>query len=243
MNDCAWKDTRPSRRLGSLGLGVLALVLAHPALAVDGVIEINHSRALAGGVTVGDNPGYPINLNTSGSYRLTSDLTVSLNNGGIFVEADDVTLDLNGFTIYGGGGLIADGISMANRRNVEIRNGTVRGFTRNGIFTNIGTQFIRVIGLRAIGNTIDGIDLQGEGNTIDGCTSLNNGADGMRAFDGSLVINSVARGNGSVGLVLIGPGGYRSNVFTGNNGGNANAQVSGGLELGPNVCGLDLVCP
>jgi hypothetical protein len=243
MDDRTWKDTRPSFRLGPLTVGLLALALAHPALAVDGVIEINHSRALAGGVTAGDSAGYPVNLNVSGSYRLTSDLTASANNGGIFIEADDVTLDLNGFTIYGGGGLIADGISMANRRNIEIRNGTVRGFTRNGIFTNINVQFIRVIGLRTIGNAIDGIDLEGQGNTIDGCTSLNNGGSGMRAFEGSLVINSVARGNGSVGLFMAGPVGYRSNVFTGNNGGDANAQVSGGLQLGPNVCGVDLVCP
>jgi len=243
MDDRAWKDTRPWRRLGPLAGSLLALVLAHPALAVDGVIEINQSRALAGGVTAGDFAGFPVNLNVSGSYRLTSDLTASANNGGISIDADNVTLDLNGFTIYGGGGLIADGISMANRRNVEIKNGTVRDFTRNGIFTNINTQFLRVIALRAIGNAIDGIDLQGQGNTIDGCTSLNNGASGMRAFEGSLVINSVARGNGGFGLALIGPGGYRSNVFTGNNGGDANVQVSGGLQLGSNVCGLDLVCP
>jgi hypothetical protein len=243
MEDRAWKDTRPWSRLGSLALGLLALALAHPALAVDGVIEINQSRALAGGVTAGDFAGYPVNLTTSGSYRLTSDLNVSVNNNGITIDADDVTLDLNGFTINSGGGVVTDGISIANHRNVEIRNGTIRGFTRNGIFTNIGTHFIRVIGLRTIGNTIDGIDLQGTGNTIDGCTSLNNGAGGMRAFEGSLVINSVARGNGAFGLTLIGPGGYRSNVLTGNNGGDANAQVSGGLQLGPNVCGIDLVCP
>ena len=45
-----------------------------PALAVDGVIEINQARALAGGVTPGDTAGFPVSLNDSGSYRLTSDL-------------------------------------------------------------------------------------------------------------------------------------------------------------------------
>jgi len=64
-----------------------------------------------------------------------------------------------------------------------------------------------------------------------------------KAFDGSLVTNSVARGNTSLGLVLVGGSGYRSNVLTGNNGGDANAQVSGGFQLGSNVCGTDLVCP
>ena len=46
----------------------------------------------------------------------------------------------------------------------------------------------------------------------------------MRAFEGSLVINSVARGNTVVGLILIGGSGYRSNVLTGNNGGDANPR-------------------
>jgi len=166
-----------------------------------------------------------------------------VNNNAISVNADNVTIDLNGFTIYGGGGLVADGISLADRKNVEIRNGTIRGFTRDGIFSNINMQYIRVIGVRAIGNAIAGIDLQGPGNLIDGCTVLNNPGFGMRAFDGSLVVNSVARGNGGPGLTLVGPGGYRSNVLTGNNGGDANAQASGGLQLGSNVCGTDLVCP
>ncbi len=235
------EKTRP--HLGPLLTGLLTVGLAVPALAVDGVIEINQARALAGGVSVGDFPGYPINLTVSGSYRLTSDLAGALNNDAIVVGADDVTIDLNGFTIYGGGGLVNDGISLAGQKNVEIRNGTIRGFTRNGIFSNINTHYVRVIGVRAIGNTIAGIDLQGSGNLIDGCTVLNNPGYGMRAFDGSLVVDSVARGNGGVGLSLVGAGGYRSNVLTGNNGGDANAQVSGGLQLGPNVCGTDLVCP
>jgi hypothetical protein len=220
----------------------MALAAARPAPAVDGVIEINQSRALAGGITAGDGPDYPIILNTPGSYRLTSNLAAAVNSDGIRVNADDVTLDLNGFTLTGGGGLIADGISIAGFKNVELRNGTIRGFTRSGVFTNINTRYIRVIGVTSIGNVTSGIDLQGEGNIIDGCTVLNNG-DGMRVFDGSLVINSVARGNTNLGLTLIGGSGYRSNVLTGNNGGDANAQVSGGFELGPNVCGTDLTCP
>ena len=228
---------------GYVALGLLALVLTPPALAVDGVIEINQARTNAGGVTTGDNPGFPVSINTSGSYRLTSDLTVPAGSDGIVMNADDVTLDLNGFNIVGAGGGISDGISMSNRKNVEIRNGTIRGFSRNGIFTNTGTVYIRVFGVRAIGNVGYGIDLEGQANTVGGCTALNNTASGIRVFDGSLVTDSVARGNTFFGLIVNGPGGYRSNVFTGNNGGDANAQVSGGLQLGSNVCGSDLVCP
>ena len=165
-----------------------------------------------------------------------------MDNDGIDITADNVTLDLNGFTIYGGGGLIADGISIGDRKNVEIKNGTIRGFTRSGIFSNAFTQFIRVIDVRAIGNVTSGIELQGQGNTIDRCTALNNTL-GFRAFEGSLVINSVARGNSSYGLAFSGASGCQGNVLTSSNGSNANAQVFGGIQLDTDICGTDTVCP
>lgn len=240
-----------NRRLGhrrhgliGAGAGLLVLTLAGPALAVDGVIEINQAKAAVGGVTTGDAPGFPVSITQSGSYRLTSDLTVGASLGGISVAAENVTLDLNGFTIFGGGGaFFSDGIGVG-QMNVEVRNGTVRGFSRHGIFTNASTHYVRVIGVRSISNALAGIELQGQANLVDGCTALNNGNSGIRALDGSLVINSVARGNTIFGLSLSATTGYRSNVLTGNNGGDANPQVgSGGLQLGSNVCGSDLVCP
>jgi len=219
-----------------------ALFAARPAGAVDGVLEINQARALAGGISPGDAAGYPIRINAPGSYRLTGNLTTDGNNSGIEIWSDDVTLDLNGFTVTCAGGVVVDGVSVPGFKNVEIRNGTIRGFTRSGIFTNINTQYIRVINVTVVGNTIMGIDLQGQGNIIDGCTALSNG-NGMRAFEGSLVINSILRGNTASGLTLIGGSGYRSCVLTANNGGDANPQVSGGFQLGTNVCGTDTICP
>jgi hypothetical protein len=43
---------------------------------------------------------------------------------GIVVEADNVTIDLMGFTLTGSGGEV--GISIDARRNVTVRNGTIR---------------------------------------------------------------------------------------------------------------------
>jgi hypothetical protein len=55
--------------------------------------------------------------------------------------------------------------------------------------------------------------------------------------------NTIVR-NGDVGIGFFGSGGYGSNVLGENNGGNANPQVSGtGIEIAPNVCGGNLVCP
>jgi len=49
----------------------------------------------------------------------------------------------------------------------------------------------------------------------------------------------------SFGLALGVGSGYGGNVLTDNNGpvGNNNAQVTGGLQIGTNVCGTDTVCP
>jgi hypothetical protein len=77
----------------------LVLVLPSAALAVDGVILIDQNKALAGGVTVGDAPGFPISITQSGSYRLASNLTAPANTGAISITANNVTLDLNGFSV------------------------------------------------------------------------------------------------------------------------------------------------
>ena len=102
--------------------------------AVDGVIEINDARAIAGGITAGDAAGYSVSINESGSYRLTGNLD-SGSQVAIRISAPDVTLDLNGFTIKGDGTPFIDGVSVSGSTpNVEIRNGTIRDFGRHGIF-------------------------------------------------------------------------------------------------------------
>jgi hypothetical protein len=227
---------------GSTALALTAFLSAGTAHAVDGVIEINQTKVIAGSITPGDAANFPAALTVSGSYRLTSDLTAPAGVDGISVTASNVTIDLNGFTIYSGGGGVADGISVPSVRNVEIKNGTVIGFSRSGIFTNGTTHHIRVIGVRAIANATIGIDLQGESNTVDGCQVLNNGT-GIRVGLSSLVINTVVRGHPFLGLVMTSTAGYGSNVLTGNNGGDANPQVSGGFQIGTNVCGSDTICP
>jgi hypothetical protein len=81
---------------------ILGLAFMPAAYATDGVIEINHARALAGGITPGDTQGYPVTISQAGSYRLTSNLTQSDPNIDVIdIDHDNVTLDLNGFTISG----------------------------------------------------------------------------------------------------------------------------------------------
>jgi len=218
---------------------LLMIGAAGPAFAVDGVIEINHAKAVAGGVTPGDGPGYPVTISEWGSYRLTGNLYPSPSQDAIDIPAEHVTLDLNGFTIAGG----SDGIVLG-QNDIEIRNGTILWTARHGIFAPFTlSYFVRVIGVRVVANGGNGIRLEGEGFTVDGCTAEFNGGVGIWVGEGSIVMNSVARRNTGLGLVMRATTGFRSNVVTENNGGNANPQTASGIELGPNVCGTDLVCP
>jgi len=84
-------------------LTLLLLTLATPALAVDGVLEINQTCAVETGCFAGDAPGLPVQITQPGSYALTSDLNLPdfAETGGIELLADEVTIDLRGFAIRG----------------------------------------------------------------------------------------------------------------------------------------------
>lgn len=120
--------------------------------AVDGVVLLDQNKALAGNVTAGDAPGFPITISQSGSYRLDGNLTVPFGGTAIVVTAPNVTIDLNGFTISGtaptqtsGGNAITYSGPLPSL-GLTIRNGIITnfavpfnfGFTPNGIinFTN-----------------------------------------------------------------------------------------------------------
>ena len=236
-----------ARRLAGASVALTGLLLvAQPTYAVDGVVLIDEAAVLAGGITSADGPGYPVTISEPGSYRLSSDLVVT-GGTGFWIESDNVTLDLNGFTLSGGRD---DGIFIF-AANVEVRNGTVRGFGRHGIFSrNAGRCFdcvdaegVRIIDVRAIGNGFNGIRMESQGALVEGCSAHANGNAGINVQgQGGLVKNSVARVNKTYGIIGGSNSGYRSNALTANNGGDANPQVIGGINLGENVCGF-AVCP
>ena len=47
-------------------VAAFASASACPAMAADGVVLITHAKALAGNITPGDAPGYPITLSKTG---------------------------------------------------------------------------------------------------------------------------------------------------------------------------------
>ncbi len=135
----------------SVRFALLAIALSSaplPALAGDGRVEINQARALAGGVTAGDAPGFPVHIYTPGSYLLAGNLTVTaLNTAAVSVQVDDVSIDLNGFAIIGpatcfgsGSALtcsagVGVGIEAPGQTRIGIRNGRVHGFASTGVLT------------------------------------------------------------------------------------------------------------
>src|SRR5262245_24149126 len=124
----------------ALSLGLISF--ASLALAADGVLEINQTCALSSsGCFTGDTQGFPVTITQSGSYRLTSDLSVPAGSDGIELRTNEVALDLNGFGIRSalvcapilcpagaGAGVIAPIMVPPVGSGVMLKNGVVSGF-------------------------------------------------------------------------------------------------------------------
>ena len=213
--------------------------------APDGAILISQDTSL-GFALSGDALGFPITIAKKGSYRLSSNITVpDANTTAIEITADNVSLDLNGFTIRGPAACLDPVVSGCPPPNIlvagvrstgsdtSIRNGTVTGSGGRGVF------------------------LQSDGGRVEGVIATNNLASGIEVTRGAIVLHSIARRNGSVGILaptslVIGNvahanggggifgnerGGVGQNVATGN----AVFEILGGTnQTDGNVCGLAL---
>jgi len=121
--------------------GTIALFATTSALAQ---ATIDQNKALAGSVTPGDSPGFPVSIAVPGAYKLTGNLVVPAGLNGIEILTEGVTIDLNGFRIASGGVCTRNGVSFAVTCNNPamgkhgihvagsvasvIRNGTIQGF-------------------------------------------------------------------------------------------------------------------
>ena len=165
----------------------------------------------------------PFTISQPGSYYLTGNLDGSA--GGIDITADDVTLDLMGFTIDGGGSVTDYGINFSGSSNVNIRNGTVKGFGYAGIYQgNFGPHYATVMDVQALGNgtlgiasTYSGILLNSSNSHVERCTAGDNGGHGIYAYYSSKLINNTAYNNsgaygiyGSLGASLSGNTAYNN---------------------------------
>lgn len=159
------------RHLAQAALAASMLALAGSGWAQ---VIIDQNRALAGNVTPGDTPGFPVTITQPGHYVLKSNLTVPAGNfTGVKIAAPNVTLDLNGFSIIGSGGncyydpgsgswVVCSGVAslgVDGPRDHEphagatptIRGGTVQGFS---------------IGVRLISGVVESMTLRENGTGV-----------------------------------------------------------------------------
>lgn len=191
------------------------------AFAVDGVVLIDQARAMAGNVTPGDTPGFPITITQKGSYRLSGNLSVSdANTTAMEIRSDFVTIDMNGFSITGpadcssrpctprgtGRGIQAgDEPSRRSYFNIVIRNGTIQGMGATGIDIYGDAITIEDMTLRA--NAETGLACYRSGNQrsvrVRNNHILLNGWHGALVENG-VVVGNTASSNGNIGLWVLG---------------------------------------
>ncbi|HIF91697.1 MAG: right-handed parallel beta-helix repeat-containing protein [Myxococcales bacterium] len=196
-----------------LTLTLLAIGLASPALAVDGVLEINQTCAVNTGCFNLDAAGFPVTIDGSAgrSYRLTSDLvipdSVAATTNAIFVSGPSISIDLNGFEIVRSGcegsntncmstTVAGCGVcSFNNTRGISVKNGSIVGM---GSGIGLGTQ-CEVRNVRARWNRFNGVSCD-IGSSMSNNVAYQNGADGVRAEDGSTISGNTSYLNGNNGI-------------------------------------------
>jgi hypothetical protein len=195
--------------------------------AQDGATLIDQSRAIAGNITPGDGPGFPVTISRSGSYRLTSNLVVSQDVTAVLITAPNVNLDLNGFSILGPGactvqpqglpicsppgqgvGIQAGSDSTIGPSSVKVRNGSVRGVKLHGIQLTGNNSLVENVA--ADGNAGSGLIVNG--SVIESSANAN-GSDGIRAL---IVRDSISVQNLLHGVVLNFGGVANGNVVSSN---------------------------
>ena len=198
------------------------LLIGNDARAEGGVLEINQS-CVATGCFPGDAPGFPVEITQSGSYRMTSSLSQFFAGfGGGVVNAIDihrsfVQIDMNGFLIACTAVLSdscpgsADGISLSGGSfenpigDITVENGTVTGMPGSGIYLPVGGAVIRNV--RVVNNGEHGIDTStffATGSIVENSLARGNGSDGIRLGFGGLVRGSVSTDNGANSITGVG---------------------------------------
>lgn len=131
----------------------------------------------------------PFTISAGGAYYLTSGQRAAAGQNGITVNASNVTIDLNGFRLSGFG--TNAGIFSTGQSNIEVRNGTIDGWS-HGI-DMLGSSAVRIENVRASGNSAGGISV-GAKSTVSSCSAMSNGMRGIKTEQGSIVAKCVVVG-------------------------------------------------
>lgn len=231
---------------------LIALMVApvFPALASDGVLEINQTCAAGPGCFPGDEPGFPVRIINSGSYVLTGNLVVPALVEGIttrlantqFPNDIRLSLDLNGFSISStttcsGTPLICSPTSQTEGVGVwlraedggafQLQNGTIQGMALAG-----AACFPSCIArdLLVSNNGVTGISGNGSFRNI---AAFKNGQSGINLLSYGTVEGSTSSENGDIGF--SGPGTFIQNAADLNGG--SGFEAGGSVLIGNYVNG------
>lgn len=220
-------------------LPVACLAAAAALLHTPGVgaqVLIDQARVLAGGVTPGDQPGFPLTISQPGSYRLAGNLEVPPGLPGIEITAQGVTLDLNGFTVGSDlrckqdqvyrivsctypapvAGVFGILVSAPLPTGVTLRNGVVGGFRNSGVVANEGTHLTDLV-VRDNGGVGVQMNFGVTGLTVERVEAMFNRYDGVVLGSGT-GRQVRAHHNGGNGIAIGGSALLESSVATLNRG-------------------------
>jgi hypothetical protein len=169
-----------------------------------------------------EEPGFPITISASDSYRLTSNLALaSANDTAIQISASSVEIDLGGFTIRGitvcSGIPISScaptetGVGILGGSDVRVRHGAVAQMGNDGIRLGYAS---RVEDVHAFSNGGSGIELTTQGYARGNATGGNVCDDGKCTRTGAkryyLSQNS---GNGALALLVCASGFHMASLW------------------------------
>ena len=185
-----------------------------------------------------------------GNQARVSDVTISSTSaGGVlagsFSVVTNTTVIQTGTGINVGDASVVEGCSSSENNTTGIRvgeNSTVRGSSArdNGDFGIYSEDGATVTQSASVSNGGDGIVGEAAGS-MSYNTSLDNGGTGITCSNACMVIGNAVRTNTEFGFSGSSTTGLISNTFSQNN--SNGDQISGGIELGENMCGSDLNCP
>lgn len=154
---------------------------------------------------------------------------------GIVVGSESIVTD-NAAAGNGGSGIsTGDYCTITNNRVQGNGSGGIAAAANSTAKDNIAAE-----------NQGFGISMAASGTIVNN-TVFGNVSGGVLAQGGATLIGNTVHDNVGPGFTLNSLAGYANNVLTSNNGNafgsNANPEVTGGIQIGTNVCGSDTVCP
>lgn len=223
----------------------------NPSVAIKSIdlenpLDANHRVTISNGTLRGTGA---VGIYVGNQARIFDITVSSASLGGIIVGDFSVvrnaTVEQSSTGIQTGDVSVVEGCIAAENESNGIKVGdgsTVRGSTArdNGGYGLDAYDGTTVTQSSFISNSSDGM-IGRAANPVSHSSFLNNGGAGITCSNACMLVGNTVRANTGFGFSGSSDTGLINNTFSQNN--SNGDQVSGGIELGENVCGADLNCP